>query len=136
MNLLGNMTPSKSTLDRLPTALRGPWEAHRPQCEATLRHQEAIPPEAVALAVSLDGVMAPMQDGQRQAKRTHARAMGTSPSGPAGSQEVGCATVSYDDRDGERLYTRRMARMPETNTATLTWQLTAEVMGALIQRPD
>lgn len=130
------MTPSKSTLDRLPKALHGHWEAQRPRFEATLRHQEDIPPEAVAMAVSLDGVMAPMQDGQRQAKRTQARAQGKSPSGPAGSQEVGCATVSSYDRNGERLVTRRMARMPETNKATLTWQLTAEVMGALIQRPD
>jgi hypothetical protein len=130
------MTPSKSTLDRWPTALHGHWEAQRPRCAATLRHQEDIPPEAVAMAVSLDGVMAPMQDGQRQAKRTQARAQGKSPSGPAGSQEVGCATVSSYDRNGERLVTRRMARMPETNKATRKWQLTAEVMGALSQRPD
>jgi hypothetical protein len=134
--LLGNMTPSKSTLDRLPKALHVHWEAHRPQFEATLRHQEAIPPEAVAMAVSLDGVMAPMQDGQRHAKRTQARAAGKSPSGPAGYQEVGCATVSSYDRQGERLCTRRMARMPEPNKATLKSQLTAEVMGALLQRSD
>jgi len=135
-DLLGNMTPSKSTLDRLPKALHGHWEAQRPRFEATLRHQEAIPPEAVAMAVSLDGVMAPMKDGQRQAKRTQARTQGKSPSGPAGYQEVGCATVSYYDCHGERLCTRRMARMPETNKATLKRQLTAEVMEALIQRPD
>jgi hypothetical protein len=135
-DLLGNMTPSKSTLDRLPKALHGHWEAQRPRFEATLRHQEEIPPEAVAMAVSLDGVMAPMKDGQRHAKRTQARAQGKAPSGPAGYQEVGCATVSYYDRDGERLCTRRLARMPEPNKATLKSQLTAEVMGALIQRPD
>jgi hypothetical protein len=135
-DLLGNMTPSKSTLDRLPKALSVPWEAQRPHFEATLRQQEAIPDEAVALAVSLDGVMAPMKDGQRQAKRQQARAKGQSPSGPAGYQEVGCATVSYYDRHGERLCTRRMARMPEGNKATLKSQLTAEVMGALIRRPD
>lgn len=134
--LLGNMTPSKSTLDRLPKALHAQWEAHRPQFEATLRHQETIPAEAVTLAVSLDGVMAPMKDGQRQAKRTQARAQGKAPSGPAGYQEVGCATVSDSDREGARLATRRMARMPETKKATLKQQLTAEVMGALIQRPD
>src|SRR5918912_168563 len=58
------------------------------------------------------------------------------PSGPAGYQEVGCATVSYYDRHGERLCTRRMARMPEPHKATLKRQLTAEVMEALIQRPD
>ena len=133
--LLGNMTPSKSTLDRLPKALSVPWEAQRPQFEATLRQQEALPKEAVAMAVSLDGVMAPMKDGQRQAKRQQALAKGQSPSGPAGYQEVGCATVSYYDRNGERLVTRRMARMPEGNKATLKNQLTAEVMGALMQRP-
>ena len=135
-DLLGNMTPSKSTLDRLPKALSVPWEAQRPHFEATLRRQEALPAEAVAMAVSLDGVMAPMKDGQRQAKRQQARAQGQSPSGPAGYQEVGCATVSYYDRQGERLCTRRMARMPEGNKATLKSQLTAEVMGALGRRPD
>ena len=135
-DLLGNMTPSKSTLDRLPKALSVHWEQQRPHFEATLRHQEAVPNEAVAMAVSLDGVMAPMKDGERHAKRMQARAQGKSPSGPAGYQEVGCATVSYYDRRGERLCTRRMARMPETNKATLKRQLTAEVMGALIQRPD
>src|SRR5262249_23197083 len=32
--------------------------------------------------------------------------------------------------------TRRMARMPESNKTTLKQQLTAEMMGALCQRPD
>jgi hypothetical protein len=135
-DLLGNMTPSKSTLDRLPKALSVHWEAQRPHFEATLRQQEAIPTEAVAMAVSLDGVMAPMKDGERHAKRQRARAHGQVPSGPAGYQEVGCATMSYYDRNGVRLCTRRMARMPEANKATLKRQLTAAVLGALIQRPD
>jgi hypothetical protein len=132
---LGNMTPSKSTLDRWPKALSAHWETHRPPCAATLRHQETLPVEAVAMAVSLDGVMAPMQDGARHAKRTQAVAAGQTPRGPAGSQEVGCATVSYDDRAGNRLLTRRMARMPETHKRPLKSQLTAEVMGALSQQP-
>jgi hypothetical protein len=134
--LLGNMTPSKSTLDRLPKALSAPWEATRPEFEATWRQQETVPPEAVSMAVSLDGVMAPMKDGKRQAKRQAALTKGKSPSGPFGDQEVGCATVSYDDCLGERLCTRRMARMPEAKKATLKSQLTAEVLGALVQRPD
>jgi hypothetical protein len=133
--LIGHMTPSKSTRDRLPQALSAHWAANRPQFAATLHPQETIPQEAVSMAVSLDGVMAPMQDGNRQAKRQDAVAQGKSPSGPSGYQEVGCAPVSYYDRFGERLLTRRMARMPETKKATLKSQLTAEVMGALIQRP-
>jgi hypothetical protein len=133
--LLGNMTPSKSSLDRLPKALHAHWEPARAQCEATLRAQETLPAEAVTLAVSLDGVMVPMQDGARPAKRAQAVAQGKAPSGPAGYQEVGCATVSYYDQDGTRLGTRRMARMPEANKHTLKAQLTAEVMSALVKRP-
>jgi hypothetical protein len=83
-DLLGNMPPSKSTLDRLPKALSGPWETHRPRCEATLRAQETLPAEAVTMAVSLDGVRAPMKDGERHTKRTQAVTAGKTPRGPAG----------------------------------------------------
>ncbi len=48
---------------------------------------------------------------------------------------MGCATVSSDARAGHRRLTRRMARMPETNTRTRKRQLTAEVLGALTQQP-
>src|SRR5919109_3253816 len=41
-DLLGNMTPSKSTLDRLPKALSVHWERSRPRFEATLRDQETL----------------------------------------------------------------------------------------------
>jgi hypothetical protein len=132
----GNMTPSTSTFERLPTQRSVHWEAQRPHCEARLRPEEAIPDEAVTMAVALDGVMAPMQEGQRQAKRTHARASGQAPRGPAGDQEVGWATVSSDDGHGERLCPRRLARMPEPKKATRKRQRTAEVLGALRQRPD
>jgi hypothetical protein len=134
--MLGNMTPSKSSLDRLPKALSAHWEAHRVPFEVALRQDESVPPEAVSIGVSLDGVMAPMKDGDRRGKRERAQAQSKSPSGPAGYQEVGCGTISFYGRDGERLATRRMARMPESHKATLKNQLTAEVMGALIQRPD
>jgi hypothetical protein len=135
-DMLGNMTPSKSSLDRLPKALSAHWEAHRVPFEVALRADESVPPEAVSIGVSLDGGMVPMKDGDRQGKREPAKAKGKSPRGPAGYQEVGCGTISYYDRDGERLLTRRMARMPETPKSTLKDQLTAEIMGALIERPD
>ncbi len=60
-----------------------------------------------------------MKDGDRQGKREQAKATGKSPSGPCGYQEVGCGTMSYYDRDGERLLTRRRARMPETRKSRL-----------------
>jgi hypothetical protein len=104
--------------------------------EAALREAESGPPEAVSIGVSLDGVMVPMKEGDRPGKRDQAQTQGKVPSGPVGYQEVGCGTLSFDDRDGERLSTRRMARMPETHKATLKDQLTADVIGALIERPD
>jgi hypothetical protein len=82
--LLGHMTPSKSTLDRLPQQLSGYGEAQRPLFEAALRQEEAIPEEAVAMAVSLDGVMAPRKDGQRPAKRTQACGHGQIAQWPGG----------------------------------------------------
>lgn len=91
------MPPSKRTLARLPPARRVPWETHRPRCEATLRDQDTLPAAAVTMAVSLDGVMAPMKAGERHAKRTPAVAVGQTPSGPAGYQAGGRAPVRNAD---------------------------------------
>ena len=74
--LFGNMAPSKSSLDQLPKQLSIRWEQQRPRFEAMLRHQEPLPAEAATLAISLDGVMLPMKDGHRVAKRAHTAARG------------------------------------------------------------
>lgn len=57
---LGAMTPSKSTLDRLPKALSGLWEEDRDGFEARLRGGEKVPRAAHTVGVSLDGVLVPM----------------------------------------------------------------------------
>jgi hypothetical protein len=132
---LGNMRPSKSSLDRLPKRLSARWEGAREDYEAALRAGFSVPEQAATMAVSLDGVMVPMKDGAREAKRTAARVAGKQTKGPAGYQEVGCATVSFYDGEGERLETLRFARMPEPNKATLKSTITAEVQSALTQRP-
>ena len=133
---LGNMQPSKSSLDRLPKRLSARWEAEREGFESALREGFSVPEEATTMGVSLDGVMVPMKDGAREAKRACARAEGKSTKGPAGYQEVGCATLSFYDRDGERLDTVRFARMPEAKKLTLKSMLSAEVSAALEQRPE
>jgi len=133
---LGGMTPSKSSLDRLPKQVSVRWEADREPFEKSLREAEAVPEGAVSMAVSLDGVMVPMRDGDRQTKRERTAAAGRPTKGPAGYKEVGCGTVSFYDAEGERLATRRMARMPESKKVTLKQMLVAEVHAALTQRPD
>lgn len=132
---VGNMSPSKSSLDRLPKACSVQWEARRQQFEAQLREALRIPDAATTVAVSLDGVMTPMKDGARSAKREATYADGKRTKGPAGYQEVGCATLSFYDAEGERLSTLRMARMPEPKKATVKTMLAAELAAALQQRP-
>ncbi|MGC1952021.1 MAG: hypothetical protein WA970_05490, partial [Gammaproteobacteria bacterium] len=61
---LGGMQPSKSSLDRVPKALSGHWEAKREAFETALRANEALPAKAVCVAVSLDGVMVPLRRGR------------------------------------------------------------------------
>jgi hypothetical protein len=135
-SMLGGMSPSRSSLDRLPKQLGQRWEKRRVGFEQALREDESIPKGAVSLAVSLDGVMVPMKDGKRQEKRAAARAEGKRQKGPAGYQEAGCATLSFFDAEGERLETIRLGRMPQAKKATLKEMLTAEVNAALAQRPD
>ena len=130
---ISGMSPSKTSLDRLPKTLSVVWEGKREEFEVVLRESEAVPKEAVTLSVSLDGVLAPMRDGDRAAKRSQAERQ---PKGPAGYREVGCATVSFYDAEGERLSTLRWARMPEAKKVTLCGQIEAEVSSILQSRPD
>jgi hypothetical protein len=132
---IGNQQPSCSTLDRLPRNLSSVWESRREEWEAALRVQESVPAEAVVVAFSLDGVMAPMKAdaAQRQAKREQP---GKHASGPAGQREVGCGVVTLYDAQGERLQTLRYARMPQTHKLTLRQQLAAEGQAILVHSPQ
>jgi len=134
--LLGGMKPSKSSLDRLPKDVSARWEKERVKFEAALRAVEQVPKAAATVAVSLDGVLVPMKDEEHRAKRARAAAEGKLACGPAGFKEVGCATLSLYDADGDRLHTVRLARMPEHKKATLKASLTQELKAVLAQRPD
>jgi hypothetical protein len=133
---MGGMNPSKSTLDRLPKSLSARWEDGRADFERRLRADETVPKDAVTVAVSLDGVLVPMKDGERAEKRAATRARGQLPKGPAGYHEASCATLSFYDRDGELLRTVRLGRMPESGKVTLKGALAAELTLALARRPD
>jgi len=132
---LGTMQPSRSTLDRLPRTLSAHWEAHRAEWEAAVQAQETVPAEATTLAISVDGVMAPLKPhaAERVAKRA---AAGKHASGPTGYREVGCGTLTLYDREGERLQTVQYARMPESKKVTLGQQLQAETQAIVGARPD
>lgn len=133
---LGGLMPSKTSLDRLPKKMSARWEAEREQFEERLRETDEVPKAAVAVGVSLDGVMVPMKDGERREKREEAAADGRRTRGPAGHREVGCGTVSFYDRDGEILSAIRLGRMPEASKATLKSMLKTELAWVLRTRPD
>jgi hypothetical protein len=137
---LGLSGPSSSSCDRLPKVLSCVWEEHREVWEDALRQQEFVPAEASVVAVSLDGVMVPDKDGQRdaKAKRELAKEQGVPKqlSGPAGYREVGCGTVTLYDEEANRLDTVRYGRAPEYKKKTLTEELDAELASILAVRPD
>jgi len=116
------------------------WEDNREPWETALRQHEVVPAEASVVAVSLDGVMVPDKDGQRDAKATREAAaqQGVSKqlSGPAGYREVGCGTVTLYGEEATRLDTVRYGRAPEYKKKTLTQQLDAELASILAVQPD
>jgi hypothetical protein len=65
---LGLSGPSSRSGDRLPKLRSAVWESPRESWEDALRPQEVVPAEASVVAVSLDGVMVPDQEAQREAK--------------------------------------------------------------------
>jgi hypothetical protein len=149
---MGIEGPSPSTCDRLPKALSPVWEQHREQWEAELRGQEEVRGEATVLACSLDGVLVPDRDAQREAKAVREDAkktgLGKKACGPAGYREVGCGTITLyeppedvtskdpDERSPQRLDTVRYARAPEYKKKSLTEQLDAEIDAIMAVRPD
>jgi len=62
---------------------------------------ESVPAAAVVVAVSLDGVLIPMKDGQRERKCAATRAQGKLAKSPTGYNEASCGTLMFYDRDGE-----------------------------------
>lgn len=129
----GGLAPSRSTLDRLPKALSERWEHDRPRFEELTRRDEDVPAEAVAVALSIDGIMMPMKDGKRAASR----AAGKDARGPARYREAACGTLAYNDPDGDVvgniIY---LGRMPQKHKQVLEESLEDELVTALEQRPE
>jgi hypothetical protein len=130
------MAPSKSSLDRLPKLLAEQWNDDRRTFEEALREAMVVPEKAVTVMVALDGVLAPMKDGNAAEKRAETAGRGQIAKGPAGYREVGCGTLSFCDDEGRCVAAVRMARMPEPHKRSLKEALTAELDAALAKRPD
>lgn len=134
---VGNMDPSKSSLDRLPRALGERWESEREKYEQVLRDAIVVPEGATSVAVSIDGVLAPIDGGTSPtAVRNAASAEGRLSKGPAGYREVGCATIAFCDDKGDLISAIRFGRGPEAKKLTLKETLRRDLEHVLAQRPD
>jgi hypothetical protein len=133
---VGNMEPSKSSLDRLPKALGERWEAEREKYEQVLREAIVVPEETHSVAVSIDGVLAPIDGGESPTQvRAEAAAEGRLSKGPAGYREMGCATLSFCDAKGDLISAIRFGRGPEPKKLALKDTLRRDLAHILAQHP-
>jgi len=134
---VGNMDPSKSSLDRLPKALGERWEAEREKYEGVLREAIVVPEGTATVAVSIDGVLAPIDGGNRPSDvRADAAAKGRLCKGPVGYREVGCATLAFCDAKGDLISAIRFGRGPEPKKLTLKETLRKDLAHVLAGHPE
>jgi len=133
---IGNMEPSKSSLDRLPKTLGDRWEAEREKYEQVLREAIVVPEGAHTIAVSIDGVLAPIDGGASPTKvRADAASEGRTSKGPAGYREMGCATLAFCDAEGDLISAIRFGRGPESKKLALKETLRKDLVHVLSQAP-
>ena len=134
---VGNMEPSKSSLDRLPKALGERWEAEREPFEQVLREAIVVPEGAASIAVSIDGVLAPIDGGRSPTDvRRAAASEGRLSKGPAGYREVGCATLAFCDDKGDLISAIRFGRGPEPKKLSLKDTLRKDLAHVLERHPE
>lgn len=134
---VGNMEPSKSSLDRLPKTLGKRWEKDREKYEQVLREAIVVPEETHSIAVSIDGVLAPIDGGASPTEvRADAAAEGRRSKGPAGYREMGCATLAFCDKEGDLISAIRFGRGPESKKLALKDTLRKDLAHVLAQHPD
>lgn len=96
-----------------------------------------IPEEARTVAVSIDGVLAPVDGGASPTGvRARAAAEGRLSKGPAGYREMGCATIAFCDEEGDLISAIRFGRGPEPKKQGLKDTLSLDLAHVLAARPD
>ena len=137
---LGAMKPSKASLDRLPKRMSERWEAHRAELEQVLFETQEVPRGTDVLAVSLDGVYAPIEtdDGEGHVKkRARKHAEGLAARGPDAYREVGCGSIAfYGAKAEDVLGVVRFGRAPESKKKGVKEMLRLQLAAILERHPD
>lgn len=125
---MGGMSPSRSSLDRLPKIVNKIWEPKIVEYHEKLIEAEQVPEKAVCVGVSLDGVMIGMKP--EKCDKT-----GTVPK-KVEWREASCGTISFFDNEGERISTIEYGVMPEHKKETLKKLLSINIDNILKTRKD
>lgn len=136
LSALGGLKPSRSTIHRLIQDFGDRVDAYRAETMSLLEVRAEAPPEAVAVAVMLDGVMAHMVEDRRQQLKAKARREGRQVRGPVGYRECSVGALAFFDKEGKRLDTVRVAKMPEADKASLKTALRQLLVHVRSRRPD
>jgi hypothetical protein len=124
-------------LDRLPKSIGQRWEANREHYEQVLREAIVVPEGAHTIAVSIDGVLAPVEGAASPTDvRANAALQGRQSKGPAGYRELGCATLAFCDASGDLISAIRFGRGPESKKVALKETLRKDLAHVLAQHPQ
>lgn len=118
----GGMTPSRSSLTRLPAKLNAIAEKKNKALQIKLNENLIIPEQATTVSISLDGVMVPLRNQVLP--------------GDSKWGEASCGTLSFSDKNGVVLSTQYCARMPESKKRSLKNQLASTLAAIEQKRPD
>ena len=117
--------PSVSTLIQMTAEAGRRFEAGSDAFLEALRSEEVVDEDAVALLVSVDGVMVHMN-----AETVDGHAV------DAGWREASCGVVSLLDAEGNTVQSRSFGRLPEPGKASLKAQVSQELFHWLERKPD
>jgi hypothetical protein len=102
-----------------------------------LREAIVVPDGACSVAVSIDGVLAPVDGGASPTQvRSTAASEGRMSKGPAGYRELGCATLAFCDDKGDLISAIRFGRGPEPKKLTLKDTLRKDLAHVLAKHAD
>ncbi|MBI4266737.1 MAG: hypothetical protein HY657_20410 [Acidobacteria bacterium] len=135
--------PSRSTLERLATAIGTAVTRTAPRIEPLVRERETLPERARGVSVGLDRTTVPMEEERpagvppdtRRQRRTTPYVRAVPPRVDVKYRMAYVGTVSVVDAAGEALVTRRYAITGDDEPADLVTRMMADVQRARAQAP-
>lgn len=133
--------PSRSTLERMAKAIGSEARREAPRIEAYLRRTERVPDGACAISMGLDRTAVPMEEDRpdgvppKTERRERTKPYERTKPGPVdvNYRMAYVGTVSFVDKDGEELVTRRYTALPDAEPDEVLSKVMKDVRNGLRQ---